>query len=48
MVREVTQEEKSQAQSMLQKARGAMKRIEGYTQEQVDDLARAVAWAVAN
>ena len=48
MVREVTQEEKNQAQSMLQKARGAMKRIEGYGQEQVDDLARAVAWAVAN
>ncbi len=48
MAREVTREEKDQAQSMLQKAREAMKRVEGYDQEQVDDLARAVAWAVAN
>ncbi len=48
MAREITQEEKSQAQSMLHKARIAMKAVEGYSQEQVDDLARAVAWATTN
>ena len=48
MARELTPEEKSLAADMLQKARAAMKAIEGYSQEQVDDLARAVAWSVAN
>ena len=48
MAREITPEERQAAQSMLQKARIAMKAIEGYTQEQVDDLARALAWATAN
>ena len=48
MAREITQEEKDLAQGMLQKARAAMKAIEGYNQEQLDDLARAVAWATAN
>src|SRR5579862_3449409 len=48
MARELTPEEKTLAADMLQKARAAMKAIEGYSQEQVDDLARAVAWSVAN
>jgi sulfoacetaldehyde dehydrogenase len=48
MARELTQEEKSLAESMLQKARAAMAAIEDYNQEKLDDLARALAWAVAN
>jgi sulfoacetaldehyde dehydrogenase len=48
MAREITEEEKALAQSMLQRARVSMKAIEGYNQEQLDDLARAVAWACAN
>lgn len=48
MGREITPEEQQQAQSMLQKAKTAMSAIEGYNQEQLDDLARAVGWSVAN
>jgi sulfoacetaldehyde dehydrogenase len=48
MARELTAEEKSLAADMLQKARAGMQAIEGYSQEQVDDLARAVGWSVAN
>lgn len=48
MARELTAEEKSLAAEMLQKARAAMAAIEAYSQEQVDDLARAVGWSVAN
>jgi sulfoacetaldehyde dehydrogenase len=48
MAREITAEESAHARSMLQQARAAMKAIESYDQQQVDDLARAVAWAVAN
>ena len=48
MARELTPEEKALAQDMLQKARAAMKAIEAYDQARLDDLARAVAWAVAN
>ena len=48
MARDITQEEKDRAQAMLAKARVAMKAIETYSQEQVDDLARALGWAVAN
>jgi sulfoacetaldehyde dehydrogenase len=48
MARSITEEEKSYAQELLQKARAAMKIIDGYDQERVDDLARAVAWAIAN
>jgi hypothetical protein len=33
---------------MLSKARAAMQEIEGYDQERVDRLCRAVAWATAN
>ena len=48
MARELTPEEKSLAAGMLDKARVAMKAIEGYSQTQVDDLARALGWAIAN
>ncbi len=48
MARQITQDERDLAQTMLQQARAAMKAIEDYDQEQVDDLARAVAWAIAN
>ena len=48
MARELTPEEKALAQDMLQKARVAMKAIENYDQARLDDLARAVSWAVAN
>src|SRR5581483_142867 len=48
MARELTPEEKTHAADLLQKARAAMKAIEGYNQEQLDDLARALGWAVAN
>ncbi len=48
MARDITDEERKEAQAMLQKARAAMKAIDGYDQERVDDLARAVAWAIAN
>jgi sulfoacetaldehyde dehydrogenase len=48
MARELTAEEAGQVQTALQKARAAMKAIEGYDQERVDDLARAISWATAN
>ena len=45
---EVTSEEKQVAQGRLEKARKAIRAIENDNQEQLDDLARAVAWATAN
>ncbi len=48
MARAITEEEKILAQELLQKARAAMKAIYCYDQARVDDLARAVAWAIAN
>jgi len=48
MGREITAEEKRTTQSMLETARAAMQAIDNYDQEQLDDLARAVAWAIAN
>jgi len=48
VARELTPEEKSLAHDMLQKARVAMKAIESCDQARLDDLARAVSWAVAN
>ncbi|MDH4124718.1 MAG: aldehyde dehydrogenase family protein [Gammaproteobacteria bacterium] len=48
MGREITAEEKQLAQSALDAARAAMRVIEDYSQQQLDDLARAVAWATAN
>ncbi|HEY4077631.1 MAG TPA: aldehyde dehydrogenase family protein [Rhizomicrobium sp.] len=48
MGRELTDEERHEAQTMLRQARVAMKTIEGFGQEKLDDLARAVSWAIAN
>jgi sulfoacetaldehyde dehydrogenase len=48
MAREITEQDKNEAQAMLGKARAAMRSIEGYDQARVDDLARALAWAIAN
>ena len=48
MARLITDEEKSLASDLLQKARAAMKAIEPYDQARVDDLCRAVSWATAN
>ncbi|HKQ85256.1 MAG TPA: aldehyde dehydrogenase family protein [Candidatus Acidoferrales bacterium] len=48
MARAITEEEKSHAQELLQKARAAMKAAYCYDQARVDDLSRAVAWAIAN
>jgi sulfoacetaldehyde dehydrogenase len=48
MAREITPEEKSLAQALLQNARIAMKQIEEYSQEQVDRACRALAWASGN
>ena len=48
MARSITEEEKSYAQELLRNARAAMKVTESYDQERVDDLARGVAWAIAN
>src|SRR5438477_574054 len=48
MARTITENEKSLAQGMLQKARLAMCVASDYDQERVDDLCRAVGWATAN
>lgn len=48
MAREITADEQQLARSKVNKARTAMSAIENYNQEQLDDLARAVAWATAN
>ncbi|MGH9573053.1 MAG: aldehyde dehydrogenase family protein [Candidatus Acidiferrales bacterium] len=48
MARAITEEEKNHAQELLAKARAAMKATHCYDQTRVDDLSRAVAWAIAN
>lgn len=48
MARESTPEEKTLAADMLERARAAMKAIESYDQKQVDELAQALGWAIAN
>jgi sulfoacetaldehyde dehydrogenase len=48
MARPITEEEKQYAQKLLEKARAAMKGAACYDQERVDDVCRAVAWAIAN
>src|SRR5215471_19764182 len=48
MTRAITEQEKQYAQQLLQRARCAMRAIEGYDQATVDRLCRAVAWATAN
>ena len=47
-VRATTDEEKASAHDLLQRGRMAMTQVEGYDQEAVDRLCRAVAWATAN
>ena len=46
--RAVTGEEKAAAQEHLNRARAAMRSVDGYDQATVDRLCRAVAWATAN
>lgn len=48
MARAVTPEEKQYAQELVQRARCAMRAIEGYDQKTIDRLCQAVAWATAN
>jgi sulfoacetaldehyde dehydrogenase len=48
MARSITEEEKSLAQELLQRARAAMRVAYDYDQARVDDLCRAVSWATAN
>ncbi len=48
MAREITLEEKEVAATLLAKARAAMQAADSLTQEQVDHLCRAVAWAAGN
>jgi sulfoacetaldehyde dehydrogenase len=48
MARSITDEEKNYAQELLRKARAAMRVAYAYDQQRVDDLARGVAWAIAN
>ena len=46
--RPITPEEGQAAQRLLSNARAAMQAIEGYDQQMVDRLCRAVAWAAGN
>ena len=46
--RSITPEEGQAAQRLLSNARAAMQAIEGYDQQMVDRLCRAVAWAAGN
>jgi sulfoacetaldehyde dehydrogenase len=48
MARAITADEKQYAQGLLQRARCAMRAIEGYDQARIDRLCQAVAWATAN
>ena len=48
MPRSITDEEKALAQRLLERGRAAMRQAYGYNEERVDDLARAVGWAIAN
>src|SRR5215467_900205 len=48
MARQVTDEEKRDVNSLMARARAAMKCIEDYDQAQVDRLCQAVGWATAN
>ena len=46
--RPITPEERQAAQRLLSNARAAIQAIEGYDQQMVDRLCRAVAWAAGN
>ena len=48
MARPITPEETAHVDDLVARGRAAMRAFEGATQEQVDRLCQAVAWAVAN
>ena len=48
MLRTITDQEKTIAQELLERARAAMQVAFEYDQARVDDLCRAVGWATAN
>ncbi|MDR7420545.1 MAG: aldehyde dehydrogenase family protein [Armatimonadota bacterium] len=48
MARPITPEETAHVDELVARGRAALQAFEGATQEQVDRLCRAVAWAVAN
>jgi sulfoacetaldehyde dehydrogenase len=48
MARPITPEETAHVDELVARGRAAMRAFEGATQEQVDRLCQAVAWAVAN
>lgn len=48
MARPITDEEKQLVQTLLEKARTAMKEIEDYDQAKIDRLCQAIAWAAGN
>jgi len=48
MARAISEEEKVSAQTLLARARAAMRVADGYDQQIVDRLCQAVAWATAN
>ena len=48
MAREITPEESAHVDDLVRRGRAALQEFEGATQEQVDRLCQAMAWAVAN
>jgi len=48
MARDLTEDERIQAQDMLARARGAQAQIEDWSQEQLDRLSQAIAWYAGN
>jgi sulfoacetaldehyde dehydrogenase len=48
MPRAITEEERTLARVMLEKARTAMRAVEGYDQAQVDRLCQAIGWSTYN
>src|SRR5688572_15798428 len=48
MARALTEEERSAAQALLQRARAAMAAVYDYDQARVDRLCQAIAWATGN
>ena len=48
MAKEITMEQRLELDELIRKARAAQSIIEGYSQERVDKLCRAVAWAISN
>lgn len=48
MAREITEEEKEQVQDLLLKAKAAMAALEEYSQDEIDRLCQAIAWAAGN